>query len=170
MSLLNEALRKNKTEKTRKINFSSQDDPGSKWKTLIIFILSAVVIGGFIFVWIYFAGDSGESLVINSETLVDATSTEGLPSESVASEQMVPEPTVFDPMAGEATVSESEIPDETARTRTGNAVLPEEKSDNKVSVKIPEQVRIPSISKVSEEKKKTRKAKHLKSQKQKYQI
>ena len=53
MSLLNDALRKNKAENSQKIifDFPFQGNRKSKVKSLVVLILFVVIIGSFIFSW-----------------------------------------------------------------------------------------------------------------------
>lgn len=128
MSLLNEALRKNKSENSKKSNFdfSSQDTSGSGRKKLIILILCVVLTGGFIFAWIYFSNDSMESGIIKVQTSFD---------DDIPAEEQISGPVVSEPVLSE----------EISKENKDNTVLTEKKIVNKVSVESTEPVSIPPM-------------------------
>ena len=101
MSLINEALRKNKSDKSQKIklDFHAKDTQSSKRKVFIIFITCIVLISGFIFAWANLSNDSKESEIIIRETVINDIDPEKV---------KYPEPEVFEPEVVEEAVIQQE--------------------------------------------------------------
>ena len=133
MSLLNEALRKNKSEKTRKIifNFPSRETKKSKKKIVIIFIVFIALIIGFIFVWIYHNRYPNKPGVVTPQVLI---------KDDIPKEVQVPEPVESKPVISQKTDKEIK----------SDPVLNEQETTDKASIKESEQIGIPSISKIPE--------------------
>ena len=136
MSLLNEALRKNKSVQSQKrvFDFHSPDTPRSKGKALNISVIVVVLIAGFIFTWIYIGNDTDGSEFIEPQTPVI--------SDTIAMDEPGPEHPVTEP----------EAPEETVEEQRYNTVIPEKEAVKEVPVVTPAPKKSQSISKVSEAK------------------
>ena len=133
MSLLNEALRKNKSVQYQKrvFDFHSPDPPRSKGKALNISVIVVLLIAGFIFAWIYIANDTDGSEFIEPQTPVN--------NDIIAADAPGPEPAVAEP----------EAPGETVEEQRDNTIIPEQEVVKKVPVVIPAPVNTQSTLKVA---------------------
>lgn len=135
MSLLNEALRKNKSENAQKIvfDFPSQDIKRPERKILTVVILFAVLISGFVFAWVNIKTGSGEAGILTPQTGRNSN----IKEEVQAPVHMVSEPVIHV---------------KTGKEEKGDTVMERQKIRVNRSIENPEQADIPLITRVPDAK------------------